>query len=157
MPLVRPATRADLPSVIRLWREMWDLHAALDPRFETSPDADRAMREFLDGHYDSDDSRILVAEEGATVVGYTLGTILENPPVIPHPRFGYVADLAVTASARRQGTGARLLAELHAWFRSRGVATAEVQVAVINRESRAFWRKNGYTDFLERLQRRITE
>ena len=56
---------------------------------------------------------------------------------------------------RHAGLGARLLQELHSWFRSCDITTAEVQVAVINRESRAFWRKNGYGDFLERLQRRI--
>ena len=155
MPVIRAAKRNDLPAVVRLWREMWDLHAALDSRFATSPDADRAMREFLDGHYDSDDSRIVVADEGGALLGYALGTILENPPAIPNPRFGYVADLAVTAAARRAGLGARLLQELHSWFRSCDITTAEVQVAVINRESRAFWRKNGYGDFLERLQRRI--
>ena len=152
---IRPAARRDLPAIVRLWREMWDLHVPLDDRFAPGPEADLVMRDYVDGHLDSDRSRVMVAEEEGRVLGYALGTILVNPAVVVHPEFGYVSDVAVTASTRRRGIGSRLLEALHDWFRAKGLRSAEVQVSVRNREARAFWRRKGYTDFLERLHCRL--
>ena len=152
MAVIRKARRTDLAGIVKLWREMWDLHSELDSRLAAAPD-ERAMRDVLTDHYEGDDSCILVAEEEQELVGYCLGVILENPPVEPDPRFGYVSDLAVTASARGRGLGAKLLDETHAWFKSRGVARAEVQVSTLNPRAAAFWKDRGYADFLLRLRK----
>ncbi len=152
--VIRKARRNDLVSIVKLWREMWDLHAELDPRLAAAP-SERAMRDVLTDHYESDDSCILVADEGAGLVGYCLGVILENPPVEPDPRFGYVSDLAVTASARGHGLGAKLLDEAHAWFKAQGVTRAEVQVSSVNLKAASFWKRRGYSDFLLRLRKTL--
>jgi ribosomal protein S18 acetylase RimI-like enzyme len=152
-PVIRPAKRADLDPIVLLWREMWDQHVAVDPRVTPTANANRVMRDLLDGWYEGDDAGLFVAEEGGRLVGYVLALILENPAVVPNPRFGYVSDLAVTAACRRLGTGSQLLDEAHAWFRKRGVKTAEVQVSALNPRAAAFWKRHGYAPFVERLQK----
>lgn len=149
--IVRPAVAEDVPRIVELWREMWDYHAAFDSRYATTPFAGEVMAAWIEKNLASETAQVLVAQDRG-LVGYVLGLILENPPVVPWTQFGYVSELAVTASSRRRGAGAALVAAIHAWFRSRGLPYVEVNVSVRNAMSRAFWRKAGYADFLERLR-----
>ncbi len=151
--VIRPAKRADLDPIVLLWREMWDLHAAVDPRVAPTANANKVMRDLLDGWYEGDDGCLFVADEDGGLVGYVLGLILENPAIVANPRFGYVSDLAVAAASRSRGIGSRLLEEAHAWFRKRGVKVAEVQVSALNARAAAFWKRHGYAPFVERLQK----
>ena len=174
-PRIRKARPEDVPGLVRLWREMWDLHAASDPRFRLAPDGEKAMDAWIRQHVESPTSCVLVAEvwEGApspdrvglagrgaeapptskpAPLGYILGMVLENPPVTPDRYFGLVSEIAVRADRRRAGIGGKLLAELMEWFRILRVAYVETNVAVLNPVARAFWRKQGFGEFLERLR-----
>lgn len=150
--LTRRATSGDLSTIVSLWREMWDFNAALDPRMGASPVADRVQRTWLEGHLESERSLVLVAQDGRDLVGYALATILENPPIVLHQFYGYVSELSVTEARRRSGVGTLLLDGVHAWFHAKGLPYAEVTAAVRNQVSRGFWRRQGYSDFVERLR-----
>lgn len=148
--MIRPATVRDIPACVRLWEEMWSYHRALDPRYEVTPMALKVMGAWIGDRIQDPRSIVLVA--GDPPAGYVLGMILENPPIVPWQFYGHISEMAVTAAQRRRGTGAKLLAAAHAWFKSQGCAYVEAQVSVRNPISRAFWRKHGYTDFIERLR-----
>lgn len=148
--MIRRATGRDIPACVRLWEEMWTLHRGLDARYETTPCAAEVMSAWIDERIEDPRSVVLVA--GDPPVGYVLGMILENPPIVPWQFYGHVSELAVAAAQRRRGAGGKLLAAAHAWFKERGCAYVEAQVSVRNAMSRAFWRKHGYTDFIERLR-----
>ncbi len=149
---VRRASAADVPALVGLWEELWAAQAAGDARLAASPMAPMVMRRWMEEHVASDRAEVLVAEEAGRVVGYALGTIVENPPVVPHQFYGHFADLAVTEAARRRGVGTRLADALHAWFRSRGLPYVQVQVTARNAAGRAFWRRTGYAEFVELLR-----
>lgn len=152
--ILRRARAEDVEAVVRLWREMWEYHAPLDPRFEISPAADLVMEKWIEESLLGQRSALFVAEEtpGAPV-GYCHAMILENPPVVPAQFYGYVSEIAVRR--RRKGVGTRLLEAAHAWFREKGLPYAEVNVSVKNAAARGFWRKQGYSEFLERLRREL--
>ena len=150
--LTRRATSGDLPALVDLWREMWDFNAALDPRMTATPVANPVMKSWIEVHLESERSLVLVAQDGRALVGYALATILENPPVVPHQFFGYVSELSVTAARRRSGVGTLLLDGVHAWFHAKGLPYAEVTAGVRNQVSKSFWRRHGYSDFVERLR-----
>jgi len=154
--LTRRATSGDTESIVELWREMWDFNAALDPRMAASPVANPVQRTWIEGHLESERSLVLVAQDGRDLVGYALATILENPPIVLNQFYGYVSELSVTASRRRSGVGTLLLDGVHAWFRTKGLPYAEVTAAVRNQVSRGFWRRQGYSDFVERLRNDFT-
>ena len=149
--IIRRARVEDLDAIVRLWREMWDYHARFDPHFQATPVAETVMAGWIEENMTAPRSAVFVAEEApGRLEGYCLAMILENPPVLPHQFFGYVSEISV--SEKRQGTGGELLGAAHAWFRERGVPYAEVNVSVRNEAARAFWRRQGYGDFLERLR-----
>jgi len=150
--MVRRARTEDVDTMVRLWREMWELHVPLDPRFEITPAADLVMGKWFEESLQNSRELLLVAEAAPNrVLGYCHAMILENPPVVPHQYYGYVSEIAV--SDRRRGTGTRLLDEAHAWFREQNLSYAEVNVSVRNALAGRFWRKQGYSEFLERLRR----
>jgi GNAT superfamily N-acetyltransferase len=148
---VRRAGHEDLAQIVALWRGMWDFHTPLDPRFRATPAADAVMSAWIEENLGSERSLVVVAEEEPDALeGYCLAMILENPPVVPWPFYGYVSEIAVRRM--RRGTGGKLLEAAHDWFRERGLPYVEVNVSVKNAVAGAFWRKRGYTDFLERLR-----
>jgi len=153
-PVVRRARTEDLEALVRLWREMWEFHVPFDPRFEITAAADLVMGKWFEETLQNDRAVLFVAEEkpGSTL-GYCHAMILENPPVVPQQYYGYVSEIAV--HDRRRGTGAQLLAAAHDWFREKNVSYAEVNVSVRNAVAGRFWRKQGYSEFLERLRREL--
>jgi ribosomal protein S18 acetylase RimI-like enzyme len=151
---VRRARAEDRESIVRLWREMWDFHAPLDGRFHATPMANQVMSEWIEENLASDRSGVFVAEqEDRDLAGYCLAMILENPPVVPWPFYGYISEIAV--HSRRRGIGGKLLGAAHDWFREQSVSYVEVNVSVQNPVARSFWRKQGYGEFLERLRREL--
>ncbi len=153
---IRRAAAGDVPAIVALWKEMWEAHAAADARMEASPLAELVMRRWMEEHLASARSEIVVAEDGGRLVGYALGTILENPPVVPHQFYGYFSDLSVTATSRRSGIGRRLAEALHDWFRAKRMPYVQVNVAVKNSVARSFWRRAGYSEFVEQLRLELT-
>src|SRR5579863_8074322 len=148
--VVRRARTEDVEPIVRLWREMWDFHAPLDPRFQVTPAADLVMEKWVEESLRSERSALFVTEDRPGVLtGYCHAMILENPPIVPWQFYGYVSEVAV--HRRREGLGTVLLEAAHAWFREKGLPYAEVNVSVRNAVARSFWRRQGYSEFLERL------
>jgi ribosomal protein S18 acetylase RimI-like enzyme len=149
--VIRRARIEDVEPIVRLWRQMWEYHRPLDPRFEVSPAADLVMGKWIEESLESPRSALFVAEEEpGALEGYCHAMILENPPVVPSLQYGYVSELAV--ERRRKRIGTRLLEAVHAWFRQKRLPYVEVNVSVRNAVARSFWRKQGYSEFLERLR-----
>ena len=148
---LRRAREGDLPGIVRLWREMWDFHTPLDPRFAATAAANFVMEGWILESIRAERSAVWVAEAApGELAGYLLAMILENPPVLPWQFYGYVSEISV--SRKNQGVGTLLLEAAHEWFREKGLPYAEVNVSVLNPEARAFWRSRGYGEFLERLR-----
>lgn len=149
--LIRTATRHDLEAIGDLWVELMTFHSQLDPRFSIPPQGranyiHHSMLALRDSNY-----RILVAEDHQQVVGYLMAYIAQNPPIFPFPTYGFIADICVTHSARRNGFGEQLVKEISSWFRSRGMSNIQLNVAYHNPVSQAFWRKMGCTDYLQHM------
>lgn len=148
---VRRARPEDVEGIVRLWRGMWDRHAPIDPWFKSAPGADAVMARWYRDHLENELSALWVAEEApGELEGYCLAVILENPPVLPWPRYGYLAEIAARRPGR--GAGGKLLEAAHGWFRENRMPYVDVNVSVRNEGARRFWRRHGYAEFLERLR-----
>lgn len=150
--MVRPGTEKDMPAMLRLWREMMDYHARLDPRFRPlpPPEGEQAWEKHLCEHvWGSEDWCVFVAEADGRLVGQILGTMRNAIPVFEPERYGYVTDVVVDPAARHSGVGQALFQALKGWFRQRGVTYLQLSVTHANPTSQAFWRAMGCTDYLD--------
>lgn len=92
-----------------------------------------------------DERATLVAELDGRVVG-VIDVRVAHPGGSHRPlRYGYVAEIAVAAPARRRGVGAELLRAAEAWARDRDCAYAVLDFNVRNDDARRFYRdRMGY-------------
>jgi len=155
--LIRQATRKDLEYIGDLWIELITYHSKLDARF-TIPEGGRShyIRHIYNALRD-DNYRVLVAEIEKRVIGYIIGYIAENPPIFPQKRYGFIADLCITASCRRCGAGTALVSTIKHWFIARGLYVIQLNVAHNNPVSQQFWRDIGCTDYLDHMWMKIDE
>lgn len=151
---IRPGTEEDTPAMLRLWREMMDCHARMEPRFRLLPPPageqawEKHLRESIWGN---EEACVFVAEVDGQVVGQMLGVLRDPYPVFEPGRYGYVTDVAIDPAARRSGVGRALFEALKAWFRERGVSYLQLMVAHNNPVSQAFWRVLGCADYMDIL------
>jgi ribosomal protein S18 acetylase RimI-like enzyme len=151
---VRLGDKEDIPAMVRLWREMMDFHAKADSRFRPapSPQAEEAWERFLSTDiWENEDWCVLVAEADGELVGQVMGAVRDPYPVFEPGRYGYVTDVVVDPTVRRSGVGRALFEALKMWFREKGVAHLQLQVAHKNVASQAFWRAMGCTDYMDTL------
>jgi len=140
---LREAAKADLATVVDLWRELIAHHVELGDTLRLAPDAEKSWRTWAKNHIHAADSRVVLAEADGRAVGMAVGMERETPPVFGERRRGFITDLYVTAGWRRKGVGRALAEDLLGWFRDRGLEAAELAVASVNPGAEAFWRALG--------------
>ena len=141
--VIRPATADDMGAIAALWQELGWLAwlRAKDPA-----QVEAAMARRLGEAQEAGGHLVLVAEsrEGR-VLGYAAMHFLPYL-MLPGPE-AYVSELFVTAAARGQGVGGRLLRHLEELARERGCARLML-ITGKNRESyaRGFYKKHGWQE-----------
>jgi ribosomal protein S18 acetylase RimI-like enzyme len=149
--VVRQAGLSDREAVVGLWKEMMDIHEALDQRLSIAPDwrdqVEQSVRRWLRDR----NSRLLVAEGVGGVIGFALGGVARTTLGIGPAEYGHIAHLCVTSEFRRRGVGRRLFDSMREWFVRRGVASIHLYVSCLNPASQQFWREMGFEDYVARL------
>jgi len=132
------------------------LHPLMDQFVRSHPslnfrdDYREAFGEWLSSNLDQASLRSLIAISNGQVVGFILGDIRENAPILS-PRFiGHVSLLAVDHDSRQKGVGKHLWEELKSWFVSRGIDHFELFTEYGNQLSGPFWDKRGFKVVLEK-------
>jgi len=95
--------------------------------------------------------RVLVAVADGQVVGYTIGHLARTLRSWRCRVCGWVTDICVAPDWRRTGVGDKLFAALCVWFRRHGLTVVQLNVAALNPASQAFWRAQGFVDYLDRM------
>lgn len=124
-----------VPSLLEFGSPTWDDAGAFAPGFRD------ALAGAVRGR--GPQSTVLVAE-GAD--GAPLGFIsLRVAKDVVGAARGHVADVAVTADARRMGVGTALMNAGEAWARDRGLPALSLNVWSTNERALAFYRRLGYS------------
>ena len=126
--VIRPATLADLPSILRLYRVLDEELVDLQPEFFcAAPREEEPIRRFIEAM----DADFLLAEQEGEVVGLALvlyaGWTAEFSCVLPH-RYASLNDLVVLREKRCQGIGSSLLGAAKRWARDRRLEYVELDV-----------------------------
>jgi len=148
---VRPARSDDSESVVLLWKEMMEVHAAIDGRLSVGPHWRADVAQLVGRWLQDRDSRLLVAETTDGVIGFALGGLTAVTPGLKASIHGHVAHLCVSPRWRRHGVGRQLVASLREWLLGRSAPSMQVYVSCLNPVSQRFWRGLGYEDYISRL------
>lgn len=114
MPLVRPATAADLPAIFALRADLWDAMRPKDHAAELSWLAGGPPGSTLP-------QAVLVADQTGVVVGFIeIGLRSHAEACDPRRPVGYIESWAVAPTHRGAGVGRALMAAAEAWSRALG-------------------------------------
>jgi ribosomal protein S18 acetylase RimI-like enzyme len=151
---IRPVGPADEAAIARLWQALSDYHTQLDPRLPV-PTADAAQNyaaRLIETHGDPY-TRTLVAEVDHQVVGYLLGAVIDlQADLFEYEETGFIADVFVEPTYRRQGIARRLVDAINVWFAEKDVRHVEWQVATANAEAVRFWESVGGSSLTIRMR-----
>jgi GNAT superfamily N-acetyltransferase len=133
---IRPAARADVPTILRFVREL--------AAFEREPDAVEATEEtLLRALFVEKVAEAVIAERDGAAVGFAL--FFHNFSTWTGRKGLYLEDLYVTAEARGSGVGRALLRHLAALAVARDCARFEWAVLDWNQPAIAFYTAQGAT------------
>jgi ribosomal protein S18 acetylase RimI-like enzyme len=91
----------------------------------------------------------------SNIVGFIIGKIQENRPLMSPRRVGYISILVVAEEHRGRGIGKALWEELREWFLSKGISYCELYTEIGNDLSGSFWENRGFEVFLEKRRKQI--
>ncbi len=148
---IRETRAGDHEALLDLWHELMAHHEALDPRFELAAGADQRFALYLETAKSRDDYRVRMATVDGRAAGFYVACVLPNSPVYRARWIGYINDLCVTRSLRRQGVGEALVRDAVRWLQGSGAESVELYVAHNNLVAQRFWRRVGGRDYLQRL------
>jgi ribosomal protein S18 acetylase RimI-like enzyme len=148
---IRPASLNDLDGIVGLWLAMMREHESFDPRVRLAAKAEDAYRQYVRFYIAQGEAAVFVADHRGEVVGYGLAYPANNLPMFRPKQYGYLSDLVISQSWRRRGVGHALVEATRQWFHRHGIAHIQLQVYCRNSLGRAFWRKEGFDDFVHGL------
>lgn len=131
---IRRASAADLDALVPLF----DAYRV----FYAQPSDPVRARDFLAARFSNGESVVLVAERGASAVGFTqLYPIFSS---VRTARTWLLNDLFVAATARRQGVGAALLKAAAEHAHALGAASLSLSTALDNAPAQALYESLGW-------------
>ena len=148
---IREADESDLEAMVNLWIEFIDFHKEFDMYFTRSNDGHEESKKIIADRISDDNSYILVAEKKGEIIGFSTAAISKDPPIFATTEYGVIMSFAITAKHRREGIGEKMLKKVIDQFRAQGIHRIEIRSSVFNKISVAFWKKQNFTPFIERM------
>ncbi|HLA44486.1 MAG TPA: GNAT family N-acetyltransferase [Aggregatilineales bacterium] len=149
---VREAITKDIEELLRLWQERTDIYLQSERRQRIKQET---WREAVLNWIQHDDAVVLVADRDGQLIGYIVGWVWHNPPLIEPAHYGLVSEMSVDGHCKQGGVGTAMLDHLKTWFRERELGYFEVRVPVRQPIEQAFWRAVGAKDFYDHLYYRL--
>jgi ribosomal protein S18 acetylase RimI-like enzyme len=153
--IVRIATLGDYAGVCALLGPVDELHHLNVPWLFRKPPTEPRSKDFFERLLNGEDSTVLVAEAGSTLVGVATAILRDAPEfaVFVPQRWGVLDNLAVLESWRRRGVGTSLTREAERWMTSRRANFIELGVYEFNEDARAFYQALGYLPVSTKLRK----
>lgn len=156
-PVIRRATRDDLPQVGRLGALLVAAHHEFDSRrfLAATSRTQSAYASFLRTQLDAPDAAIFVADEDADVIGYAYVAVESYDYMSLRGPAGILHDIVVDPERRRLGVGRRLLDAAFAYVRSRGLSQLVLSTAERNEAAQRFFASVGFRRTMVEMTREL--
>ena len=138
---IRPAARDDLQTLLEFEHAIIETERPFDPTIRTGPDVHYYDLQTLIA---SPDAKVLIAEMDSEIVASGHAQIRASESYVKHSQHAYLGFMYVAPKHRGSGIIKRILAELEAWARSRGVTELRLEVYAGNESALRAYEKSGY-------------
>jgi ribosomal protein S18 acetylase RimI-like enzyme len=149
---VRPATPADLASVIELRMALLREHGGNPIYARLRPDAHERARRMFAAQLTSPNERIFLAEAGGAVIGIIRCVESTGSPLLDPARYGYISSAYVRPEARRRGALRALVTAARHWCADRGLDEARLHSVANDEGSNRAWDALGF-EVVEHMRR----
>ena len=149
---VRRAAVADAALIASLNADVQAIHAAVLPVRFKPPSADGFLAE-ASALLAKPETLAFVAEAASGPAGYALAEVIRRPEtsLVHAHEMIMVNHLSVRPQLRRCGVGSALIAAARAAGSELGITLVALDVWTFNDDARAFFRRQGFVPYIERL------
>ena len=154
---IRPATRADLPTLGRLGALLLRTHYDFDRQRFLAPgdDVEAGYAWFLGTQLGQEDVAVFVAERDGEVVGYVYAGIEPHSWKELRDEAGFIHDIVVDERGRRGGVATALLERAIEWIRTRGVPRVVLWTAERNDAAQRLFAALGFRRTMIEMTREL--
>jgi ribosomal protein S18 acetylase RimI-like enzyme len=158
-PIVRHATRADLPTLGRLGALLVQQHHDFDGRrfLAPSPRTADQYAAFLGTQLDDPDVLVIVAEHEGRVIGYTFAAMEGYDYKSLRGPAGLLHDLLVDPDHRGRGVGRRLLDETLLMLQAKGARQIVLATAERNESAQRLFTRAGFRRTMIEMTRELDD
>ena len=155
--LIRRATIADVPTIGRLGALLVQVHYEFDPQRFIQPTrgTPAGYGAFLGSQLDDPEVLVIVAERAGEVIGYAYAAMEGRDYMSLRGPAGVLHDIIVDPAARRSGAGRLLLAEVLAFFKSRGEPRVVLSTAARNEPAQRLFAGMGFRETMIEMTREL--
>ena len=156
---VRVASATDIGDIVRLNRDVQQLHAELEPSFFKSNVDNEEVAAFFAAKLTLSENHIRLADSGEGPNGYVWFEVQDRPetPLTLARKRIYIHHLSVQAGARRHGIASALLRQVEAEALADGITNIALDTWAANGSARGFFEARGFTPFNFSLGRRLKQ
>ena len=157
MTAIRPATRADVPTLGRLGALLVRTHHDFDPQrfIAATPRTEHGYGSFLGTQLQDADTVVLVAERDGDVIGYTYAGAEGFDYMSLRGPAGVVYDIVVDPAHRGRGVGRQLLDATIAALAERGAPRVLLSTAERNEAAQRLFERAGFSRTMIEMTREI--
>lgn len=162
MHIIRKASSKDIPDLVKLGKQLLDLHTQFDRKYyELENNVEDLFRNWIISQIDQPNQFIFIAEEqnpalaSGKIVGFISGFLKSLYPWFKTKYVGHISYLIVDPTCRNNGIGRLLEEETDKWFVSKNVKYIEVYVEEKNYTGQNAWTAYKFLPFKQFLRKEI--
>lgn len=156
--ITRLARVDDVPQLIQLGKQLWDLHLEFDPEYYLLENTfTETFSSWVYEQLNSPYQFIIVAhdENNLEIIGFIAGFLKYLFPWFKTKTVGHISYLIIDPPYRNQSIGKQLEKAAQEWFRTKKVNYIELYVDEKNNIGQAVWSSYGYLPFKKFLRKTI--
>ena len=145
MPItVRPATLADLPTLLRFEQGVIAAERPMDPTIQDGPIHYYDLNKMLTSPH----IHLVVAEANGTLIGSGYARIDPSRHYLKHAQHAYLGFMYVEPAYRGKGVNQLVIDALNTWARSQNLTELRLDVYTTNENAIRAYEKAGFTPYL---------
>ena len=149
--IIRPATQEDLKALLTFEQGIIEYERPFDETLRSTPISYYDIAAMID----DPDIEVVVAEEEEQLIGSGYAKLVDSKPYLTHSKHAYLGFMFVSENARGKGVNQKIVAQLEAWAKSRGVNEVRLDVYAENSAALRAYEKAGFKKNLIEMRKPI--